>query len=342
MNRNLAGFYHDPPLWVGSVPTGMDQDPPQDLSQFTQFSETASSRTIAGTIKFQVSREGLFSFDFSNWTPGQFPEHSDNTPLAFERSAELMLNQASVMNAFLGFFYSNELNTAHFARQCMVVTPELRLPLDSLDGNSGMGFGNQSVAHLAMSRFASSYRPGLPIMMDGRICFRGAPVGTDIIDQALTDLDTVIRSEDKDGLGLLELFLRSGKSYQDHNHALAVINYWAIIERLLQELWTNYQKINEQRDGEVFISGGRKKRLNDGRTFTAAVITETLSFGGLLPLDLYTKLNRVRKIRNDWMHGTKLGVTGPEARVATEACEGMFKLVRSIDVKGSQSLQLHG
>jgi hypothetical protein len=125
MNRNIAGFYHDPPLWVGSVPTGLDQDPPQDLGQFTQFSENALSKTIAGPISVQVSREGLFSFDFSDWTHGRFPETSDSTHLAFERSAQLMLNQASVMNAFLAFFYSSELKTARFARQRMFVTPEV-------------------------------------------------------------------------------------------------------------------------------------------------------------------------------------------------------------------------
>ena len=35
MNRNFAGFYHDPPLWVGSVPADLNVEPPMDLSQFT-------------------------------------------------------------------------------------------------------------------------------------------------------------------------------------------------------------------------------------------------------------------------------------------------------------------
>jgi hypothetical protein len=142
-------------------------------------------------------------------------------------------------------------------------------------------------------------------------------------------------------LGLLELFLRAGKSYQDHNHAAAVISYWGIIERLLHELWSDFQDDNETRDGSPFVSAERKRRLNDGRTFTAAVITEQLSFGNRLPLDLYRKLNKVRKIRNDWMHGTRNRVSGADARAAAEACQGMFKLVRSIQVAAPAGLRLH-
>ena len=168
MNRDLAGFYHDPPLWVGSVPTiELNREPPTDFSQFRDFSETAVAKTIAGTVKFRVSREGLFAFVFSNWPPGHFPEDTEGTPLEFDRTATVQLNQASVMNAFLAFFYSAELKIARFARDWMVVTPELRLPLNSLDGDTGMGFGNQSIAHLAMARFASTYRPGLPIVANG-------------------------------------------------------------------------------------------------------------------------------------------------------------------------------
>jgi hypothetical protein len=300
------------------------------------------SKTVADQIRFNVSREGLFSFDFTAWSPGHFPEASDQSMLDFEVSAKLMLNQASVMNAFLVFFYAKEMELAHFSRSWMVVTPELRIPLDSLDGNTGMGFGNSSVAHLASSRFDSSYRPGLPISMDGRISFRGMAVDKSVVNKALDELENVMTSSVPDGLGLLELFLRAGKSYQDHNHAAAVISYWGIIERLLHELWIKFQDDNETRDGSSFVSAERKRRLSDGRTFTAAVITEQLSFGDRLPLDLYRKLNKVRKTRNDWMHGTKDRVSAADARTAAEACKGMFKLVRSIQVAVPAGLRLHG
>jgi hypothetical protein len=67
-----------------------------------------------------------------------------------------------------------------------------------------------------------------------------------------------------------------------------------------------------------------------------------LSFADRLPLDLYTKINKVRKIRNDWKHGAKLRVSAAEARTATEACEGMFKLVSSIEVSGEKGCDFTG
>jgi hypothetical protein len=72
------------------------------------------------------------------------------------------------------------------------------------------------------------------------------------------------------------------------------------------------------------------------------VITETLSFADQLPFELHKKLNKVRNVRNEWMHGTQLRVTSAQARTATEACEGMLELVRSIKVVGAQGLRLHG
>ena len=336
MNRDICGFYHDPPLWVGDSPIE-----PGDLTppNFADFAESMITGTLSDGIKFNVSRDGLFAFDFTSWAPGHFPP--DLGPGVFEQTAELLLNQISVMNSFLVFLYTNELKIARFNRERMLITPELRIPLDAIEGTSNMGFGNQRVACLAMARFASTYRSDLPVSFDSRMVGR-FPISTEIVEAALNDLSAVTGAAHPDGLALLDLFQRAGKAYQDHNHASAVITYWGVIERLLQEMWSEFQAANVQRDGSDFITGERRSRLNDGKTFTAAVITETLSFVSLLPLDVYAKLNKVRKVRNDWMHGTKTRVSGGEARTAAGACEEMLKLVRGVVVTGPQGLRLHG
>jgi hypothetical protein len=220
VNKDIAGFYHDPPLWIGNSPVDMrSQDPPD----FKAFSESMVERTLPIGIKCSFSRDGLFAFDFSAWAPGHFGPEPETGLRPFEESAELMLNQASVMNSLLVFLYSHEIRTARYGRERMVVTPELRLPLASLTGDTGMGFGNQSIAHLVMARYESTYRLGLPVSMDGRISMRGIPVDVEIVESALDDLSKAMESGHDDELGLIELFLRAGKAYQDHNHASAVI-----------------------------------------------------------------------------------------------------------------------
>ena len=109
-----------------------------------------------------------------------------------------------------------------------------------------------------------------------------------------------------EGVLLVDLFLRASKAYQDHDHSLSHIKNWTIIERLINDLWKQLQEDYKTRDGAIFIGGERKKRLQDGRTFTASVMSEMLSFLDYLPKDIYDDMTKIRKTRNEWMHGLKV------------------------------------
>ena len=76
------------------------------------------------------------------------------------------------------------------------------------------------------------------------------------------------------------------------------------IEKLINELWAKYKADNKERDGRTFISGERAKRLDDGRSFTASVISEILSFANYIDYDLYADMSKVRK-RRKRMHLTR-------------------------------------
>jgi hypothetical protein len=80
-----------------------------------------------------------------------------------------------------------------------------------------------------------------------------------------------------------------------------------VTEKLLQHLWETYLDDNRRREVEsetvAFINKDRKKRLEDGRTFSAAVISEILSLASYLPFHLYQDMTEVRRARNDWIHG---------------------------------------
>lgn len=338
MDRNTAAFYHDPPMWFGSSPAGF-----ADVNQtpdFDSFRTAVVQRNLGNGIEVKVTTEGLIGFNFAAWEPGILPEESDLTEGGFEQQAQRIVRRTQVMNSFLAFLYTNGHAIHQRAYHRMVVTPELVIPMQGLD-NQGMSFGNSTVAHLAMSSFPSTYPVGTPPLFDNRLLTRGEPIPVEVIDRTVSDLDDLMTRHPEDGIVLLDLFLRATKAHQDHNHNAAVIGYWAVCEKLVNELWQQYLADNRERDGEVFISRKRKETLDDGRSFTASVMIEMLSFASRIDFDLYNKLSQVRKARNGWMHALK-DITVDDARTAGKASEELLKQVRGVTVSSVTPLRTHG
>jgi len=337
MQRNASGFYHDPPLWVEGSPIDYGSD---GMPNFESFRDEIFRQKLANGIEIKVTREGLFLFGFADWAPGVFPDEHNGLPADFNSQAEVILHRTNVMNAFLAFLYTNEQIIDNFSSETMVVTPELIISLHDLD-HTDMGFGNSRVSRLALSSYPSTYQSSLPYVFDDRVSMRGRTISIAVIKRTVDDLESLITNLSVDGILLVDLFIRASKSYHDHNYSSALITYWAITEKLLQELWKRYQDDNRLRRDAVFISDERRKRLNDGRTFTAAVISEALSFADYIDYDLYYKMSNVRKIRNDWMHSQKV-VSSNNAQTATDVCERLLLLVHGIKLYGQKGLTLHG
>jgi hypothetical protein len=90
---------------------------------------------------------------------------------------------------------------------------------------------------------------------------------------------------------------------------------WMTCEQLLSHLW-------EENVASAGLDGAHRKRLRDGRTFSAAVQAETLRVIGRIPDDTYNVVSRARKQRNDLAHDGKLDPTAIE--VALDALYGML------------------
>lgn len=336
MQREASGFYHDPPLWIGSSPINYGVEEPVN---FGSFRDVIFRQKLSCGIEIKVSREGLFSFGFTDWELGMFKVEEAGIN-EFKIQAETVLRRTNVMNAYLAFLYTNEIVMKNYGRDCMVITPELIISMNSLDKDD-MGFGNTHVSRLALSSYPSTYQDLLHPTFDDRISMRGMPVDLSVAEKTASDLNILINTTGLDGILLADLFVRASKSYQEHNYSFSLIINWAITEKLLQELWTRYQEENTLRDDKVFLSKDRKKKLNDSRTFTAAVISETLSLANYIDYDLYEKLSIVRKVRNDWMH-KQIAASSSDGQVAMDVCEQLLSLVRKIELRGQKSLRLHG
>jgi hypothetical protein len=326
-----ASFYHDPLVWVGKSPLRPpvpgQQVPDVDLSLI----DDVVYEGHAGPIDVTVLCEGLFSFGFVKWPDAHLAPliPTSGPPAPSEESVDAILNRTTVMNAFLALLYTEAISANRMLPHRMVVTPETII---------GGGFGTPYSAHLFGSRFPGTYRQGPPFA-DFRMR-RNFAWETELVANATERLGDLIDQGGADSLLLADLFLRASKAAQDHNHSAALIDYWAITERLLQEAWDQYKDENAGREDGAFISRARGDRLKDGRTFTAAVIIEMLSFAERIPFELYERLGRVRKARNDWMHELKRP-SAEDVAEATRACESLLRLVRGVTLNGTVSRQIH-
>ncbi|MEV0670445.1 hypothetical protein [Mycobacterium sp. NPDC050441] len=337
MNRNITGFYHDPPLFLVKNPIGEDR-----LSvDFSTFSDEAYREKIAHGLDIMATVEGLIAFDFSDLREYTWENADDNSPNSFDNQAEVVVRRTRAMNAFVAFLYTQEIINAKYARERMVITPDLTIPMDKLDPKASKSFSSQRVSHLSMSSYPDTYRPAIPYPFDSRLSTRGAPVSADVVKDAADDLNRLIAEHGSEGVLLVDLFLRASKAFQDHDHSLSLINSWTVIERLLNDLWGQLRSDYKTRDGVPFISGDRLRRLQDGRTFTASVISEILSFLDYLPKDIYDDMTKIRKTRNEWMHGLKVA-DAYIAEMAISVAERMLKQVKNITVKGAVLRRLHG
>jgi len=315
--RQVSGIYHDPPIWVGARVIDFARDDRQVLKRLR---EEVFRGEIGDVIELMVTREGLFAFDFEKWTPGRMPaDGKDGAPVPFEKMAETQLNRTLVINSFLALLYTWCLVEQRHLVDRMVATPELLISMDKLSDDSAMGFGNQRVSHLALSSFESTYLRDRPIGFDDRLTFRNFELPVEAISHVVASLSQLLDNRGLDGLLLVDIFLRASKSFQDHNCPAALIDYWAVCERLIQEMWAKFQTDNQ------IVDKKRRDRLNDPRTFTAAVTTEVLAFSGSIAVELYEQISNVRRARNDWIHGLKAPVSASDAVEAAGVCRDLIR-----------------
>ena len=336
-DRTIVAFYHDPPLWVGTNPVDRANGMRLDLELLNQ---EVFRRKLSCGIELRVSIEGIFAFDFTDWTPGRRPSQ-DLIDADFDELANAAVNRTYAMNAFLSFLYTRRAVHDKFSHGRMVVTPELEITTDNIDMEGAQGFGNNRVSHLALSRFISTYSMTSPPAFDSRILSRNVPISETAVTHAAEDFSTVVSRGGLQDVLLLDLFLRASKAFQDHNYSLSIINYWAVIEKLIGILWKNMQDDYRHRDGVVFIDGARRRRLDDGRTFTAAVVIEMLSFNNYIDNQTYDDLTRIRKVRNEWMHNLR-PASADSAKLAGEICAGLLKKAKDYVVISTAARSIHG
>ena len=264
-SQAAAGFYHEPRLWIGRNPVTIAGG--TAALDATVFGETAFRQRLPCGIQIKATADGFFAFDFSYWPPGAFPPGPADPTRPFDDQppdlTERVLQRTQVMNAFLACFYTSQRRMAKLAIDIMQVTPEFIVWMTDLDTVSGFGGGVPSAAYMA-----AASAPDVPAHEQLHRTY----VHTDVVAKAAEDLS---------GLMAAHLMIRGAKAAQDCSYSAAVISYWAIAERLLNDRWAGYLGENRSRDGVIFINAQRLSALT-GRDYTASIVTEILSLTGCI------------------------------------------------------------
>jgi hypothetical protein len=305
MSKAIA-YHLEPAAWIGGAPPIVRGRP--DSAAVTQ---EVYRTTLPVGIVVKVTREGVFAFDFSAWSPGQDPPGGGD----FDANAEVTLRRVEVLNAHLACLYSAMDRRQQLRIPRMVVSASDRLALADLDDFTSY----MDVRHPPL--WGIDPVPTIVIAIE-------------TVEDSLQLLTKILQHPSPHALQVTDLYLRSCKAWEDLDYGRCLVDAWALTEKLLQARWNRYLEENRLREVEgskvAFINSERKKTLTSS-TYTASVITEILSLLGLIPFDLYRDLSEVRSARNRWLHDLRR-VSSDEAIVSIRAANRMLRLVDGIDL----------
>lgn len=203
-------------------------------------------------------------------------------------------------------FHADVLRALNLVLLRLALDGEISQPVSPVDvALSGLLRGHAAVAQGTESRTPRTVEPTLALRFGARWIFYGAQ------EEALAVLDDMtdaLRLEEVSPT-LPQLLLGALWNYRSQAMAEALIDSWMVIEQIINRYWS------EHRAG--LADELRAARLDDGRTYTAAIRIEILQTVGRLPPNVAEATHIARKRRNDLVHGASISDSaGKEAILA--------------------------
>ena len=276
----FAGFNYSPPIWIGDPLLSK-----QGLTVSALEAEVFSKEFLCG-VRIKVSKGGAFVFDFSKWKQIESKAY-DKTTIQFE---EIVYPRMRFMNLFLVCLLSSiDTNVRHFI-PILFVDKKIYSPAHA--------FSTISVE--IVYRAGSEY-------YDRRS--RHYSLSITSLDATVDLVDKTIQDNFQDVAVLAELLLHSAYLHESGRYEASHIAAWAIIENCLNKKWKMYlEELNDQQSTKdkksKFIDSNRMKKLT-GSDFTASVVSEFLSLGGLLTFENYKRCDLYSNVTNKWLNQLK-------------------------------------
>ncbi len=316
-DSDCAGFYHWPPLWIGTPPAEQAADVMTTLINAEAFSDD-----LACGVRLKVSKQALFIFDFADWEAAsgalaKGPLHNWE---------DRVFARMRFMNLFLACFY-----TSWYRAQKMRGE---KLYIDYTTYIAARSFA------LNPSEVQCDYRQSSVIQdaieLHKKFGHIWQIVPENILQTSIDMTNAAMAKNFDDTITLADLLLHAFSLHESGKFEASQIIAWTIAEKCLNDLWNTYlYELNENHTASGtegrFINSARKDKLT-GRDFTASIISEVLSLSGILPFEMYELTSRVRKKRNDWLH--HLGAIGrPDATEALSLAQIMLRKTGVFDVE---------
>jgi hypothetical protein len=344
--------------WVGEPPD-IDFDPRRlkpgeriDLEKpdLTRIFDEVHRETLPSGINVRVLKLGIVFFDFAKLHPG--------TPHTIEAGMEVIAGtrvaHASLLNVYLLCLASAIGERGLIVHKQFVRPEDVIAVADGFDGKvfwrpGGTAFESDLPKYSELTRNYFCFMAGRETLRHNALVEWTSQVRMRLV----IDVDTVRASLAKfDGLvlhpravPLVSLLAQAFNAFEDYDYSLALIASWAIVENLLGRMW---EALVEDRTAIPAGSNGiaskrnasRKNRLDDGRSFTPAVVAEILEFQGALPFALYELSVDVRQARNLWIHELKVP-TVDQARHGIELAIALLRRVEEIDLDLEPVFSVH-
>ena len=313
----VTAYFHIPALWLNKEP-----------SNDNEIYEIISEKTLNCGIRVKARRDGLFIFDFSNWKPASISPDAPDKEIE-----EVVRKRISVMNVHLACLNTSTSFVGNMAmpiKQIITATDYILLPnfesnqiiIDTLPIWSPIIVYLQT--YMSSSKISKT---------------RNLILSCEIVERSYELLDDLLIHGSEETLIIAILLYNAVKHYTDHDFSTSLILSWAAIEKMLNESWMKYIENNRTINDQTFINSERKYKLGS-RDFTASIISEILSLTGQITTDIYRDIEKVRKVRNAWMHELK-EIKDNEASLAIRLAQSIFDQVHAVKLNLCISLGIH-
>lgn len=217
-------------------------------------------------------------------------------------------------NAFLASFYSSLLREQNAAIGMMAATFSDVFSLRSLDSGPTAFGGPRGAIDVMFYLRGDVSLPGDTHHLS---------IHQGVVESTLKEMSGLLAHDVDEATTLAALYLEAVVAAHSHSYARSLVLAWACAERCINRLWADVVEAEVSRGPN---GSSRKKRLEDGRTFNAAVIIEWLWSAGRISEKGFANLVIARRARNNWMHGLS-AVTPEEAEAALLAVDELYPCI---------------
>jgi len=331
-------YFYMPPAWIGEAPTDIElAGSPHNLVK------VICSRQLSMGIRIDAHRDGVFLFDFTGWPDGRPVSIPAHTIVGGQRLPEPVLKarleaeehrykSISVMNAHLACMSSALTRVQGLGVAIkQIITPSSYFTTHWENGCRWL-VGIDSSSEPILAYVAANSRLDADIQ---KTRTRGILIRRETIDFSFDLLEKILVTSVPDTQLMTNLIYLAAINYSDHDFPTALTLSWTVCEKLLRILWNNYieNKAIEAGDhkNESKVISKERRKILQGRDFTASIISEALALAGLLEHEMYLALTKVRRQRNAWLHGLE-PISGIAAVECIKTAQRFLKEVSGIEL----------